>query len=169
LNREIKSAFHDITLTLKGIDEPNNGRRLHICDLKINGENLNERFFGNWNRLNENLDKYQMDSPDGKYVFIPSESGGFLIDTNNYNKTVLPYKALTTIKFSGNTFLKGALMIIYTDELIIADASSKLINKFNFPENNLVWANFNENGRITAEVYDNKSKMIIEKLIAANQ
>jgi hypothetical protein len=165
LNREIKSAFHDITLNLKGLDEPNNGRCLHICDLIINGKNVNERFFGNWNRLNENLDKYQMDSPDCKFIFIPSESGGFLIDTTNHNKTGLPYKALSTLKFSGNSFFKGVLMIIYTDELILFNISSNMINKFDFPKKNLVWAHFSGNEKIIADVYDNKSKKVMQKFI----
>ena len=119
----IKSQFHDIVLELTGWDEPNNGRLLRTCDLKINGKIENEKYFGNWNRLDQQLDKLSFDSPDTKYVYVPAESGGFLIDTNTLNKIPLPYKRLSTLTFIENHFNNDILVLVYSDEVV----------KFNLP------------------------------------
>lgn len=113
-----ESKFHDIKLKITGTDEPNNGRMLWIADIFIDSRNETEKYFGSWNRLNEKLDSYMMDSPDGKYIFIPAEGGGFLIDTSTMEKINLPYKALTTVKFLKNEFSGDTLEITYTDEVV---------------------------------------------------
>lgn len=113
-----ESKFHDIKLKITGTDEPNNGRMLWIADIFVDGRIETERYFGSWNRLNEKLDSYVMDSPDGKYIFIPAEGGGFLIDTSTMEKVNLPYKALTTLKFLKNEFSGDTLAITYTDEVV---------------------------------------------------
>jgi len=118
MQQNYSSKFHDIKLVITGTDEPNNGRMLWVADIYINAKIETERYFGSWNRLNQNLDNYVMDSPDGRYVFIPAEGGGFLIDTSSLEKVNLPYKALTTIKFLKNEFAGNTLMITYTDEVI---------------------------------------------------
>lgn len=114
----IKSQFHDIVLVLTGWDEPNNGRLLRTCDLMINGKLENDKYFGNWNRLNQRLDKLSFDSPDKKYVYIPAESGGFLIDTNTLIKIQLPYKRLSTLTFIENYFNNDILVLVYSDEVV---------------------------------------------------
>lgn len=116
--KNFESIFHDMKLAITGTDEPNNGRMLWVADIYINGKIETEKYFGNWNRLNEKLDNYVMDSPDGRYIFIPAEGGGFLIDTTSHEKINLPYKALTTLKFLKNEFAGNKLMITYTDEVI---------------------------------------------------
>lgn len=116
-----KSKFHDIKLVITGTDEPNNGRELWVADIYINGINQTEKYFGNWNWLNWKLDNYVMDSPDGSYVFIPAEGGGFLINTSTLERINLPYNALSTIKFLKNEFTGNALKITYTDEVISVD------------------------------------------------
>ncbi len=118
MQQNYSSKFHDIKLVITGTDEPNNGRMLWVADIYINAKIETEKYFGSWNRLNQNLDNYVMDSPDGRYVFIPAEGGGFLIDTSSLEKVNLPYKALTTIKFLKNEFAGNTLMITYTDEVI---------------------------------------------------
>ena len=123
MNKIIRSQFHDIVLELTGWDEPNNSRMLLICDLKINGKLENDTYFGDWNRLDERLDKLSFDSPDQRYVYIPAESGGFLIDTNTLNKIQLPYKALSTITFLENYFENDTLVLVYSDEIIKVEIS----------------------------------------------
>lgn len=113
-----KSKFHDIKLVITGSDEPNNGRELWVADIYINGINQTEKYFGSWNWLNWNLENYVMDSPDGKYVFIPAEGGGFLINTSTLERINLPYNALSTIKFQKNEFEQDALILTYSDETI---------------------------------------------------
>ena len=118
MQQNYSSKFHDIKLVITGTDEPNNGRMLWVADIYINAKIETEKYFGSWNRLNQNLDNYVMDSPDGRYVFIPAEGGGFLIDTSSLEKVNLPYKALTTIKFLKNEFTGDTLVITYSDEVI---------------------------------------------------
>jgi hypothetical protein len=113
-----ESKFHDIKLVVTGSDEPNNGRMLWTADIYINGKLQTEKYFGSWNRLNWRLDSYVMDSIDGRYIFIPAESGGFLVDTATHEKISLPYKELSTIKFLKNDFTKDSLVITYTDEVV---------------------------------------------------
>jgi len=118
MQQNYSSKFHDIKLVITGTDEPNNGRMLWVADIYINAKIETEKYFGSWNKLNQNLDNYVMDSTDGRYVFIPAEGGGFLIDTSSMEKINLPYKALTTIKFLKNDFAGNTLMITYTDEVV---------------------------------------------------
>lgn len=118
------SKFHDIKLIITGADEPNNGRMLWVADIYINNKIQTEKYFGSWNRLNENLDNYVMDSHEGKFVFIPAEGGGFLIDTTSMEKISLPYKELSAIKFLGNEFTTEILFLFYTDDNIIIDLSN---------------------------------------------
>ncbi len=121
-----KSKFHDIKLVITGSDEPNNGRELWVADIYINGINQTEKYFGSWNWLNWNLENYVMDSPDGKYVFIPAEGGGFLINTSTLERINLPYNALSTIKFLKNEFSTDALIITYSDEVVSIALDSPL-------------------------------------------
>ena len=128
MQQNYSSKFHDIKLVITGTDEPNNGRMLWVADIYINAKIETEKYFGSWNRLNQNLDNYVMDSPDGKYVFIPAEGGGFLIDTSSLEKLNLPYKALTTIKFLKNEFTGDTLVITYSDEVVNIE-TDRLIQK----------------------------------------
>lgn len=128
MQQNYSSKFHDIKLVITGTDEPNNGRMLWVADIYINAKIETEKYFGSWNRLNQNLDNYVMDSPDGKYAFIPAEGGGFLIDTSSLEKVNLPYKALTTIKFLKNEFTGDTLVITYSDEVINIE-TDRLIQK----------------------------------------
>lgn len=126
MDNVIKSQFHDIVLELTGWDEPNNGRLLRTCDLKINGKLENAKYFENWNRLDQRLDKLSFDSTDKRYVYIPAESGGFLIDTNTLNKIQLPYKSLSTLKFMENYFDNDMLVLVYSDEIIKFNMSNHI-------------------------------------------
>ena len=128
MQQNYSSKFHDIKLVITGTDEPNNGRMLWVADIYINAKIETEKYFGSWNRLNQNLNNYVMDSPDGKYVFIPAEGGGFLIDTSTLEKVNLPYKALTTIKFLKNEFTGDTLVITYSDEVVNIE-TDRLIQK----------------------------------------
>lgn len=118
MNKTFNSEFHDIKLVITGSDEPNNGRMLWVADIYVNAKIETEKYFGSWNRLNRNLDGKVMDSIDGRYIFIPAESGGFLIDTTSHEKISLPYKEISTIKFLKNEYSKDSLVITYTDESV---------------------------------------------------
>ncbi len=113
------STNHRIELKIVGYDEPNNGRELHIAELYINGENCSRKYFQNkWNRLNFNLDEFQFESQDLKYVFIPAEGNSFLINANTLSMIKTPFKPLSTICFKKNEFHQGKMKVYYTDETV---------------------------------------------------
>lgn len=118
MNTVFESAYHKIKLILTGWDEPNNGRMLHTADLYINEKLKTNKYFDKWNRLDWNLENYMFESNDGKFVYIPKEGGGFLIETSSFRKIDLPYKALSTITFLKNEFIGNILRIIHTDKTI---------------------------------------------------
>ncbi len=124
MNEIFQSKYHKIKLEITGWVEPNNGRMLRLADLFIDGVLKNDVFFDGWNRLDQCLDAYEMDSEDGKYVFIPSEGGGFLIEVKSLKKIPLPYKALSTATFIKNEFTHQNLFLFHTDEVIVVNIQS---------------------------------------------
>jgi hypothetical protein len=78
----------------------------------------NDKYFENWNRLDQRLDKLNFDSPDKRYVYIPAKSGDFLIDTITLNKIQLPYKRLSTLEFIEIYFDNDTLVLVYSDEVV---------------------------------------------------
>ena len=126
----ITSKYNKIELVLTGWDEPNNGRMLQVADLYIDETLRNEEYFGIWNRLDQNIEYYQMDSLDGRYVYIPAEGGGFLIETTSSKKIPLPYKALSTLTFIKNEFIEGFLVITHSDEIITVNLENLKTKRF---------------------------------------
>lgn len=159
MQKDLVSKFHDIVIKLNGWDEPNSGRILHIADIFVNGLLENEKYFGDWNRLDEKLDKVTIDSPDGKFVYIPAESGGFLINTTNYEKIKLPYKRISTVKFLGNYFWNSILIIVYTDEITLFNTVNSISSVTNFPANNVVWSEISATNDILVTYRDSVTKI----------
>lgn len=114
-----QSKNQKIELKIVGYDEPNNGRSLHIAELYINGEDCSDQYFENkWNRLNFNLEGFQFESADSKFIFIPAEGNSFLINTNTFAIKKLPFKALSTVHFKKNEFLEDKIKIYYNNETV---------------------------------------------------
>lgn len=116
-----KSKFHKAELKITGYDEPNNGRMLHVAEWWIDGVDKTKQFFDYGLYLDFDLKNYIMDSLDGKFIFIPEEGGGILIDTSNWEKIKLPYKGISTVTFRGNTFTESILTLNHTDKVIQFD------------------------------------------------
>ncbi len=154
----LASKHHDIKIELTGWDEPNNGRMLHIADIFINGKNANEKYFKDWNRLDQRLEKYTMDSGDGKFVFIPSESGGFLINGLTYEQIELPYKGISTVTFLGNSFYNNLLLLIHFDEIIIFNLLNHVSTRIHFPEENINWAELNDKEDLLITYYNKDTR-----------
>ncbi len=155
MNEIIKSEFHDIVIELTGWDEPNNGRVLHVCNLIVNGRVENEKYFEGWNKLDEKLDRITLDSPDKKFVFIPAESGGFLIEAQTLNKVKLPYKRISTVTFIGNYFSKNLLVLVHTDEIILYNLGNGISTRINFSKGNIRWSEINDKDELLI-TYDDK-------------
>ncbi|KQT18414.1 hypothetical protein ASG31_06740 [Chryseobacterium sp. Leaf404] len=108
-----------IELKIVGYDEPNNGRSLHIAELYIQSKDYTSQYFENgWNRLNFNLDDFQFESADSKFIFIPAEGNSFLINTNTFAIIKFPFKAFSTFHFKKNEFLENSVKIYYSDETL---------------------------------------------------
>ncbi len=154
------SKHHDIRIESIDWDEPNNGRMLRIADLIIHGENANKKYFQDWNRLDQRLEKYTIDSNDGKFVFIPSEAGGFLINTLTLEKQKLPYKGVSTVTFLGNSFHKNLLILIHIDEIIICNLFNSISTRIHFTNENINWAELNDNDDVVVTYYDKQTKTL---------
>lgn len=116
-----KSGFHNLELKIVGYDEPNNGRMLHVAEFWIDGVNKTDRYFAHGLYLDFELKDYVMDSLDGKFVFIPEEGGGILIEMSTLEKIKLPYKGISTVTFRGSTFTESTLILNHTDQVIQFD------------------------------------------------
>ncbi|MGY4385168.1 hypothetical protein ACVWYN_002204 [Pedobacter sp. UYP24] len=154
----LKSTLHNIVIELTGWDEPTNGRMLHTANLLINGQIANATYFDDWNRLNEQLDRVTIDSIDGKFVYIPAESGGFLIDTITLKKVSQPYKDLSTVKFIGNSFFNETLIVVYTDEIVLFNTTSGKPVHVNFNKGVISWAEVAEDGYLVITYTDQLTK-----------
>lgn len=119
-----RSRFHNIELRIAHLLEVQPGRTVWVADLFINGVHQNERYFRGTNWLDERLDQYEMDSHDGKFIFIPAEDGGFMINTLTGDKVPLPHKACSTFTFVANSFSETHLNIVHSDETIVVDLSN---------------------------------------------
>lgn len=119
--QSFKSKFHNAELKITGYDEPNNGRMLHVAELWIAVVNQTLNFFEHGLYLDFELKNYNMDSPDGKFIFIPEEGGGALIDMSSLEKIKLPYKGISTVTFRGNSFTESTLTLNHTDRVIQFD------------------------------------------------
>ncbi|MES2132579.1 MAG: hypothetical protein V4506_09520 [Bacteroidota bacterium] len=164
MTETLASIHHDIKIELTGWDEPNNGRMLHVADLYINGQNANETYFKDWNRLDQRLEKYTMDSVDGKFVFVPSESGGFLINGLNLEQIKLPYKGISTVTFLGNSFHDNLLLLIHSDEIIIVNLLNHVSTRVPFPEENIHWAELNDKKDLLVTYYDKNSQTLKKEI-----
>ena len=138
----IKSKFHNIELIEYGVVEPNNGRMLYEVDLKINGELVTERYFDkNWRHIHL-YSKYEPDSPDGRFFFVPKEGGGFVLDTlNNLAVIGLPYKALSAATYIGNAYFNERLFLVYRDEVVVFSLLTQQATVYDFPHRNVKWVN----------------------------
>lgn len=116
----IRSKFHAIELIEYGWVEPNNGRMLNEVDLKINGEIVTDRYFSRgWNHT-VILSHYEPDSPDGRYFFVPMESGGILLNTqNNFSVVELGSNSMTASTSIGNTYFNDRIFVVYRDEVVV--------------------------------------------------
>ncbi len=147
-----KSTKNNIELKLTGWDEPNNGRMLQVADLYVKGQLQNEKYFRNWNRLNENLSKFQFESEDGNYLYIPAESGGFVLNTNTLDYFDLPYKGLSTLTFKGNFFHQHYLVVIYSDEVCLVNLLTSTYKHYEYQ--NIIWAEMNGNKELLIKIRD---------------
>ena len=136
----IKSKFHNIELIEYGVVEPNNGRMLYEVELKINDEVVTERYFDkSWPYINM-YSAYEPDSPDGRFFFVPKESGGFVLDAlHNFSVIGLPGKALSAAKYIGNTYFGNRLFLVYRDEIAVLDLGSLEAATHDFSHHAVTW------------------------------
>jgi hypothetical protein len=116
----VRSKFHEIELIEYGWVEPNNGRMLNEVDLKINGKLVTDRYFSwGWNHT-VMMSHYEPDSPDGRFFFVPKESGGILLDTqNDFSVIGIGSHSLTAATSIGNTYFNDRIFVVYRDEVVV--------------------------------------------------
>ena len=82
----LETDEHEFEVVYIDDDEPNNGRMLRVVSFFIDDKNVTKKYFGNWNKLNWELEHYQFSSKNKRYVFLPKEGIPFLVDTTSLKK-----------------------------------------------------------------------------------
>jgi|GEM_PF-6050188 len=138
--KSIKSRFHNIELIQHHWDEPNNGRMLWVVDLRINDLLVTERYFGSWNRTDV-AEKYEPDSPDGRYFFVPAEGGGFVLDTlHDFAAIYFRCKGLSAATFLGNVYSNDWLFLVHRHEIILFNLRTQTQTALDFSHLSIRWA-----------------------------
>jgi hypothetical protein len=135
-----KSKFHDLALTYLGIIEPNNGRMLWEVELMINGQLVTGKYLGSLPTVtigNHN----ETESPDGHFFFIPTESGGVVIDAKQDFKPIyISCKGQGASSFIGNVYDGNWLIIVHRNEVIMFNLLTLQQHSLDFPEVSVWWA-----------------------------
>ncbi|RZK28125.1 MAG: hypothetical protein EOO63_11940 [Hymenobacter sp.] len=135
----VKSAFHDIELIHYGVVEPNNGRMLWEVDLKINGQLVTKEYFGDWPYTTIG-NRYAAESPDGRFFFVSSEGGGFVLDAQrNFKVLGITYRGLSAATFQGNLYDGDWLIIVHRNEVIMFNLLTGKQHSLDFPQVRVHW------------------------------
>jgi hypothetical protein len=135
----IKSAFHDIELIQYGVVEPNNGRMLWEVDLKVNGQVVTKKYFGDWPHTTIG-NRYTAESPDGRFFFVSREGGGFVLDAErNFKALNITYRGLSASTFQGNRYDGDWLLIVHRNELITFNLLTGKQHSLDFPQVSVHW------------------------------
>ena len=161
----IKSDFHDIVLIQYGVIEPNNGRMLWEVDLKINGELVTEKYFGNYPHTDIGQHN-QPDSPDGRYFFIAREGGGFVLDTQrDFAAIYIRCKGQSASSFRGNLYFGKWLILVHNHEVILFDQLTQTQSSLDFPDKYILWVNPVSEHELeisyTLSTYPNQTSMLV--------
>ncbi|PJJ58610.1 hypothetical protein [Hymenobacter chitinivorans] len=161
----IKSKFHDIELIHYGCVEPNNGRMLWEVDLKINGELVTEKYFGGWPRT-DMPDKYEPDSPDGRFFFIAEEGGGFVLDTHHDFKAI-GFSCLgpSAATFRGNIYSDRYLFLVHYHEVILFDLTTLTQRSLAFPDLGVRWIRLLDDSRFEILYQDPETRQQAARLV----
>lgn len=141
------SKFHNITFkTIERIN-PKDGRILRIGNLEINETDLSPKVFAYENHIVYHLDKYVMDSPDGKFVYIPCIRN-FLINCNTMDAIYFPSNPSSETTFIGNSFSANTLIVIYSDAIYIVNTNSFITTAVKLKKLKIAWAQFNKDNEL---------------------
>lgn len=138
-----------------GSVEPNYGRVLRVVNLEFNGTDVTTKFFyNNWNHIVDELDKYVMDSPCGKFIYIPAENN-FLINCSTMDAIPLPSNVCSAATFIGNAFSANKLLIIYCNAINIVNIDNFITTRIEFTEPTVKWAELDTNNNLIITYTDN--------------
>ncbi len=156
-----KSSFK---IHLTGWEEPNNGRMLWSFNLLEDDEIVDDKYLDSWRFLNFDLEKFEFESKDGTYIYIPTEGNGVLINTKTKKVTKTPYKGLSTHYYIGNYFIDNKLVINYKNEIVVIDLNDGVSMNIQFPEEKMtIMGSEFENDIFLIELFDKNKKEIVQK------
>ena len=163
------SKFHDLALTYLGIIEPNNGRMLWEVELRHNGQLVTNQYLGSWPTVTIGSHN-ETESPDGRFFFIPTESGGIVLAAEqNFEGTHISCKGQGAISFIGNFYQGDWLVIVHSNELIMFDLCVMKQRSLDFPSVNLEWAGFVDDQHLRLSYREPGSQELQKMLVALQE
>lgn len=134
ISHTFNAIHNNIKLIATEYDEPNYGRTFwkymfFIDEKLVENEYLNYTYDG----LFSDLDNFELESVDGKYVYIPQIANSVVFDTQK--NSFFEFKPLETI--NNNHFIKN---IFYQNKLIIVyQRAFQIINLTNYTCQNIIF------------------------------
>lgn len=161
-----KAKLHDLALTYLGIIEPNNGRMLWEVELRIDGQLVTEKHLGSWPTVTIGSHN-ETESLDGRFFFIPTESGGVVIDAaQDFKPTYISCKGQGASSFMGNAYDGNWLLIVHRNEVIMFDLVAMQQRSLDFPSVSVSWAVLVNDQQLRISYRDPGSREDKEMLVA---
>lgn len=144
-------------------DEPNNGRMLRVISFFIDDDDVTRKYFGNWNKLNWELDHFQFHSKNNRYVFLPKENKPFLVNTSTLEKHELKPTELSTVRFIGNIFYDSFLLVIYQNEINLIELTSLSTRTLTISEDETIkWAEIRQQNQLIVYYLDKDNNSMVK-------
>jgi hypothetical protein len=135
-----ENSGNRVDMNIIRMDELSNGYMVNLIQILINGSDRTEEFFGKWNRITTDLNRYQFSGFGNRFCFIPAETGYFLLDIQTLQKIMLPIRG---IDLEGNIFEKERHLLFTHNHLYITDVYKGETITYDFSDKlSIEWAYF---------------------------
>lgn len=159
----LETAEHSFEIVYIDNDEPNNGRMLRVVSFYIDDEDVTKKYFKSWNKLNWELEHFQFNSKNNRYVFLPKETTPFLVDTVTLKKHDLKSIELSTVHFIGNIFYDSFLIIISQKEIHMVELTSLSTRTLTVDENETIkWAEIRQQNQLIVYYLDADNNSMVK-------
>lgn len=157
--KEIVSKDGKLKLLFIGWDEPNYGRTLFKVDIIYEEGIITNQVFSKdgaekWNYIQDKVNKLILSDESFGYYFIPTESSGVIFEKVGGKMTLIPSyhsnpdKKYWRSGFIGNFFHENNLILLYSNQIVIADLLKKDFSYYIGEKDTLIYDSTFENEEI---------------------